>query len=226
MTGDEGEVTRVQRTKEEAIENYDRLSNWYDLLAGQSEAKYKSAGLQMLAAQAGEKVLEIGFGTGHSLISLAQSVEGRGAVYGIDLSAGMCQVTEVRLQEQGLLDRVYLTRGDAARLPYGVSQFDAMFMSFTLELFDTPEIPVVLEECRRTLAQDGRLCVVSLAKKDSANVPVKIYEWAHQLLPKFIDCRPIFVSRVVEQAGLEILSARQEVMWGLPVEIVLAKKIS
>lgn len=226
MTGDEDKVTRVQRTKEEAIENYDRLSNWYDLLAGQSEAKYKRTGLQMLAAQSGETVLEIGFGTGHSLISLAQSVEARGAVYGIDLSAGMCQVTQGRIREQGLLERVHLARGDAARLPYAGDQFNAIFVSFTLELFDTPEIPVVLEECRRTLVQDGRLCVVSLAKNDSANVPVKIYEWAHQLMPKFIDCRPIFVSRVVEQAGLEIISARQEVMWGLPVEIVLAKKIS
>ena len=226
MSGDEGQVARVHRTKQEAIENYDRLSNWYDLLAGQSEDKYKRIGLQMLDVQAGEKVLEIGFGTGHSLIALAQSVQAEGAVYGVDLSPGMIRVTRERLQEHSLGEKVHLTRGDASRLPYAENHFDAIFISFALELFDTPEIPVVLGECRRTLARNGRLCVVSLAKKESLNLPVKIYEWAHQLLPKLLDCRPIFVRRVLEQAGLETISTRQEVMWGLPVEIVLSQKTS
>ena len=67
-------VSRVKRSREEARANYDRISRWYDLLEGYWEGKARHAGLALLSAKRGENILEIGYGTGHSLVSLANAV--------------------------------------------------------------------------------------------------------------------------------------------------------
>ena len=204
--------------------NYDRMSRFYDLFAGTSERRFTGIGLQMLAAQDGESVLEIGFGTGHSLVALTQAVGGSGKVTGVDISKGMLRVTQSRLKQSGLTEQVDLRLGDAAYLPFNAAGFDAVFASFTLELFDLPEIPVVLKEWRRVLRPEGRIGVVALAKTDG--VAVRIYEWAHAKFPDFIDCRPIYVHKVIEAAGFQITEIVERSMWGLPVKIVIAHKLS
>lgn len=181
-------------------------------------------GLRMLAATSGESVLEIGCGTGHAVLALAQAVGSEGKVYAIDLSELMCAITHARIDAAALTPRVELKCGDAVRLPFATNSVDAVFMSFTLELFDTPEIPRVLHECRRVLRNRGRLCVVAMSKKDKATVMVRLYEWFHDKFPKYADCRPIFVDEVVEQAGFRRLTAKEYSMWGLPVAIILAEK--
>jgi SAM-dependent methyltransferase len=137
---DEPEIQRVFQSKAETKAFYDKISHVYDLLAEHSEGPVRRAGLEKLDAQPGEKVLEIGFGTGHSLVSLAQSVGPTGKVYGLDLSERMLDVARDNLHKAGLADRVELTCGDAVQLPYPSDLVDAIFMSFTLELFDTPEM--------------------------------------------------------------------------------------
>jgi ubiquinone/menaquinone biosynthesis C-methylase UbiE len=216
-------VRRVTRSKEEAKAAYDRMSGWYDALAGSSERRFIDLGLQKLGARESEDALEIGSGTGYALVALAKAVGDSGKVYGIDMSNRMIAIARARLREAGLLGIASLRQGDGAALPFTDRSFDAVFMSFTLELFDTPEIPVVLGECRRVLRVDGRICVVAMSKSGEAGLMVRLYEWAHDKLPAYLDCRPIFVRKVLKEAGFQIVEATEVLMWGLPVEIVVAR---
>jgi ubiquinone/menaquinone biosynthesis C-methylase UbiE len=158
---DEGSVlektSRISRSKEQARQSYNSMSRFYGFLSNGSEKKFVKTAIEgFLKPQEGERVLEPGFGSGQVLAALAKAVGDEGKAYGIDISDGMVEVTRKRLQKEGLNKRVELTRGDAADLPYEDGFFDAVFMSFTLELFDAPEIPVVLKECWRVLKEDGR----------------------------------------------------------------------
>ena len=217
-------INRVTRSKAEARASYDKMSGWYDLLAGLSEKKYREMGLQILDTQVGEKVLEVGFGTGQCLKKMAAAVGETGSVSGIDLSPGMLGVAQSRLQKAGMEASVELCIGDAAKLPYADNFFDAIFSSFTLELFDTPEIPVVLANCQRVLKPGGRLCIVSMSKKSRNGIMVKLYEWTQKNFNRFVDCRPIYVEQSVKENGFIISSVTEMSMFGLPVDIVLAMK--
>jgi ubiquinone/menaquinone biosynthesis C-methylase UbiE len=218
-------ISRVRRTKEAARASYNRLSRWYDVIAGSTEKKYREWGLEKLSAQPGEHILEIGFGTGHCLVSLAKAVGPAGRVTGLDISDGMLAITRERLQKERLSERVDLHLGDAASLSFILPvSLDGVFMSFTLELFDNPEIPRVLQECHRILKHGGRLAVVSMTKTDPPGTAVRMYEWFHEHLPDYADCRPIFARKALEQAGFRIQDASLASMWGLPVEIVLGVK--
>ena len=221
----ETQISRVTRSKEQAKASYNKMSKWYDMLAGLAERKYRDAGLQKLCIKEGEIVLEIGFGTGHCIIALAKLVGNSGRVFGIDISEEMCDIARSGVKKAGLSERVRLECGDAANLPFEANFFDAIFMSFTLELFDTPEIPTVLHECKRVLRSGGRICVVAMSKKGKAGVMIKLYEWLHKKFPNYVDCRPIFVQKTLEDTGFQILDITEMSMWGLPIEIVVAKKV-
>lgn len=216
-------ISRVSRSKEAARANYDRMSHWYDWIAGGTEAKAQNAGLRMLRSREGERVLEVGFGTGHGLLALARSIGGSGRVYGIDISKGMVGEAQTRAKRAGLAERVELCQGDGSKLPIKAGCIDAVFMSFTLELFDTPEMVDVIWECHRVLRSTGRMCVVALSKARAGRM-VSLYEWAHTRLPSLVDCRPIYVQQALSEAGFRVTDLREISMWGLPVEAVLASK--
>jgi demethylmenaquinone methyltransferase/2-methoxy-6-polyprenyl-1,4-benzoquinol methylase len=218
-------VLPVLQTKEQTRAFYDKISGIYDLLAEHSEGPVRKAGLDMLKAQTGEKILEIGFGTGHCLIELAQSVTSFGRVFGLDLSEKMTETAQKRIHDQGLDDIVELICGDALHLPYASASLDGVFMSFTLELFDTPEILGVLAECRRVLKSKGRIVVVGMSRIRPDGLMTEVFEWTHQHFPNFLDCRPILVRQALEDAGFTIAEYRLAKMW-VNVEIVHGLNVS
>lgn len=205
---------------------YDRISGAYDLIADGGEHQARERGLEMLDVQPGESVLEIGYGTGHSLVQLAKSVGPGGHVIGIDISSGMRDVAQQRVTEAGVEKQVELLLGAVPPLPMEDDVFDAVAMSFTLELFPSETLMSVLAECRRVLKPGGRLGVVSMATVEDGNdesILERTYIWMHHHFPHIVDCQPIPLEKKVTEAGFRLEKQERISLFTMPVAIVVAK---
>lgn len=215
------EIQRVLRSKAEARRSYDRLSRIYTWLGEMWERKPRQRALEALAVQPGERVLEIGCGTGRDLLALLHAAGAAGQVVGLDLSPGMLAVSRENWRKASL-QAPGLVCADGASLPLADGSFDVVYSSFTLELFDTPEIGAFLAECQRVLVPGGRLGIVSLSKSGGSKNLIKYYEYFHRRYPGIVDCRPIFAAQALESAGFRVEWSKNLSMWGLRVEVALA----
>ncbi len=201
---------------------YDRISKWYDLFEGNWEKSAREVGLRQLDAAPGEKILDIGPGTGSASLALASSTSPTGYVVGVDLSTGMLQASRRLFQKRCASGNAFFLVGDACLLPIQTASMDAIYCSFTLELFSETEIPLVLGECQRALKPGGRICIVALTAGGSPSWARRLYEWFHRRFPNLVDCRPIFVKEHLENTGYRIQKCLYTRLWRIPVEMVLA----
>jgi ubiquinone/menaquinone biosynthesis C-methylase UbiE len=204
--------------------NYDRMGKWYDVIAGRSEKQLRRTGLCQLNAMPGETILEIGFGTGQSLVEIAEAVGNNGKVYGIDISRRMLEIAKQRVASAGYGGRIELQCMDASILPYAEGTFDALFMSFVLEVFEPSEIGLFLQNCRKVIKTDGRICIVAMSSEGKHGIMMKLYKWAHARFPNTVDCRPIDAGELMRAAGFDQVEDIVTSFWGLSVEIVRSLK--
>jgi ubiquinone/menaquinone biosynthesis C-methylase UbiE len=114
---------------------------------------------EILEPAAGERILEIGPGTGYYTLDLAGWVGHEGAVDIFDLQQEMLDHTIRRAREKGLWN-VNPTRGDAQDLPYDDGSFDAAVLVTVLG--EIPDQDAALREIARVLRSGGRLIVGEL----------------------------------------------------------------
>ena len=205
---------------------YDRISNVYDLIA-QPEWPHRQAGVAALDPQPGEAVLELGFGTGDEVLQIANRVGGTGFVAGIDVSAGMLDVAQKKLANPKPAAKMDLRVGDARALPWTNATFDAVYTSFTLELFPEVDIATVLAEAKRVLKPGGRIGVVSMAVVkvgDHPSVLERGYVWMHRHFPHLVDCRPIDAVEELFAAGFTITKREDREIWTMPVQVVVGQR--
>ena len=203
---------------------YDRLSPFYERLTHYFEGPARDMGLGLLAPAAGERLLEIGPGSGGLLPRLAAGVGQTGAVHALDLSAGMLAACQQRCRTNPLGTRIHLCRGDGRHLPYTAHHFDGLYLSFTLELFTASTMPRLLAECRRVLRPDGRLVAVTLDRPDPSPLSVRLYTSLHRRWPQYLDCRPIRSLPLLTVAGFRPVHVQTTAVGGLPVAIVLVRR--
>ena len=203
---------------------YDRISEAYDWLADANQRAARQAGVAMLGVQPGERVLELGFGTGNEVLDLAKLVGPKGKVCGIDISPGMLAVAQRKVDKEALGTPIELRAGDARELPYAADSFDAVYSSFTLELFPEADVSTVLAEVQRVLRKDGRLAVVSMATVKpghKSSALERTYVWMHRHFPHIVDCRPIDLARILETARFSVVQQSDLEIWTMPVAVVL-----
>lgn len=113
----------------------------------------------VLQPESGERVLEIGPGTGYYTLDMAEWLGPDGRVEIFDLQQKFLDHVSSRAAERGL-QNVVPTQGDATALPYEDDSMDAVVL--TAVLGEIPDPVAALREIRRVLAPTGRLIVGEL----------------------------------------------------------------
>jgi phosphatidylethanolamine/phosphatidyl-N-methylethanolamine N-methyltransferase len=133
---------------------YSRLSSHYDLFFDKVFQPGRREALNAMELKPGERVLEIGVGTGLVLPMYPKTAE----VVGIDLSEGMLEEARQRIVELGLRHASVL-RMDAASLDFEDESFDAILAPYVISVVTDPR--KVLREMKRVCRPGGRVVIVN-----------------------------------------------------------------
>jgi protein-L-isoaspartate O-methyltransferase len=114
---------------------------------------------EILDPKPGERILEVGPGTGYYTLDVAEWVKPDGEVDILDLQQEMLDHTMRRAAEAGLTN-VTPTQSDATAMPYEDATFDAAYL--TTVLGEIPDQDAALRELARGLKPGGRLVVGEL----------------------------------------------------------------
>jgi ubiquinone/menaquinone biosynthesis C-methylase UbiE len=140
--------------KQEIADFYDHRSSTYDHSKWHVQICHRL--LEYLQVSKGQTVLDIGTGTGHLAIAAAQLVGESGQVIGIDISAGMLEKAQSKV-DASRLSNVELQLADAESLDYQSHHFDHILCANTFPWMKDKE--ATLRLWHQFLKPDGRIGV-------------------------------------------------------------------
>jgi ubiquinone/menaquinone biosynthesis C-methylase UbiE len=114
---------------------------------------------EALAPEPGERLLEIGPGTGYYALPVAQWLGPAGTLEVLDVQQEFLDHTAGRAREQGLANLVP-TLADAQAMPYEDATFDGAYLATVLG--EVPDPSAALRELRRVVKPGGRVVVGEL----------------------------------------------------------------
>jgi ubiquinone/menaquinone biosynthesis C-methylase UbiE len=128
-------------------------SRFYERITGTQRT------LQWMGLRPGQRVLEVGPGTGRLLIPAAQRILPGGEAVGIDIQPGMVERLTKRAERAGLSNLTAIL-GDATQPIVPEASFDLAFLVTTLG--EIPDRAAVLAQCFRALKEGGVLSITEM----------------------------------------------------------------
>ena len=167
----------------------------YDRVFAPSFAEGHTRMVEALDAQPGERVLEVGVGTGISLRHYVAGVR----VDALDFSAAMLKKAQKRLDKGGVAAEVTLHQMDAHKLEFADDIFDHAVVAHAIAVVAEPE--VVLREMIRVTRPGGKLVVVNHYKDE----PGKLWRAWNPVRRKLGLGEHFDLPELLQACGLEIV---------------------
>ena len=166
---------------------YDRWAPIYDVVFGRVFEQGRVASIAAAEAHVGPgggRILEVGLGTGISLLSYRPGHR----IVGIDISAGMLRRALARVAEHNLTNVEALAVMDAKHLAVPDASFDAVVAQYVITAVPDPE--ATLDDFVRVLKSGGELILVNHIGAESG--PRRVFELAFAPLARRLGWRPEF----------------------------------
>jgi phosphatidylethanolamine/phosphatidyl-N-methylethanolamine N-methyltransferase len=133
---------------------YDVWAWFYDHTFGALVKKRQSRAVQQLRARPGDRVLDIGVGTGMLLPLYPRDV----MIVGVDLSSGMLAKAALKCRQHGL-DHCRLIRADAMLLPFAEASFDQIVITHAISVVSDPH--KLIHWATKLVKPDGRIILLN-----------------------------------------------------------------
>ncbi|MEM8737581.1 MAG: methyltransferase domain-containing protein [Planctomycetota bacterium] len=133
---------------------YDLWAGVYDHTFGRLVHKRQHRALQQVQHRSGDRVLDLGVGTGMTLEHYPRDLR----VVGVDLSPGMLAKAAEKTRSQNLT-HVQLCLANALETPFADHSFDHVVISHTISVVSEPN--KLLREAKRLVKPDGRIIVLN-----------------------------------------------------------------
>ena len=164
--------------KAESWKMFDAISPRYDLLnrilsLGQ-DARWRRQILRHLPSRKGLVALDLATGTADVAITLAKEGSVR-TVYGVDMAQEMLKVGRVKVEQEGLKDKIMLQQGDAQKLNFMDNTFDAVTISFGIR--NVGDLRLGLMEMYRVLKKSGRVIILEFSIPE--NIFIRAGHWCY-----------------------------------------------
>lgn len=126
--------------------------------------------MRTLAFRPGERVADVGAGSGYFARRIARAVGAEGVVHAIDLDAELLAWLEARAKEEGLANlETRLVKKDDPEIPPG--SVDTILMVDTLHYMPAAERGAYAKKLRAALAPKGRVVVIDFRPKTPEERP-------------------------------------------------------
>lgn len=174
------------QTKQKFVhELFCKIAHRYDLLNSllsfNQDKYWRRVAICQTEIVEGQKVLDVGCGTGRLTSELAQRVGPRGEVVGLDFCRNMLDVAVNHIANSPFGSVVTLLEGDAMALPFEDNSFDCVATAFALR--NVPDLRTVLAEMRRVVKPGGRVVSLELAKPSRLGFKQAYYLYFEKILP-------------------------------------------
>jgi ubiquinone/menaquinone biosynthesis C-methylase UbiE len=167
--------------------------------------------IQKLDCQANERILEIGFGTGATLVELA-SRNKRSSFFGIEAHQLMYEKAVDRIRFCGLSKKIECSLNtNISKLPFPDSSFDKVYCESVLAILQGNDLPNTLQEVNRILKPEGILLFnetiwVSNASKEMINEINTLCKLNYGIIQSSSDFPYVQDwKRLLQSSGFEIL---------------------
>jgi phosphatidylethanolamine/phosphatidyl-N-methylethanolamine N-methyltransferase len=133
---------------------YSNYASVYDQIFGRIFHESRESAVRRLDVRDGERILEVGVGTGLSLPLYPRHCQ----VVAIDLSAGMLEKAHARVKAHAL-ENVQLVRMDAGDMEFADDSFDTVMAAYVVTA--VPDYRKVVTEMIRVCRPGGRIIMLN-----------------------------------------------------------------